>query len=99
MTVDKLIEEIIREHLPVLFLEVKNESHMHRGPAIDSHYKVTIVSEAFNNHKLIERHRMINERLAELIGSPIHALSLHTYTQNEWKKMTQAPDSPPCIKK
>ena len=47
---------------------------------------------------LIKRHRMINEILADELQNKIHALALHTYTEEEWKENNgNAPMSPPCL--
>jgi BolA protein len=81
------------------YLEVLNESHMHNVPAnSETHFKVTIVSDAFDQKRLIARHRLVNQLLsAELAGS-VHALALHTYTVDDWmKKQGETPDSPNCL--
>jgi len=80
-------------------LEVINESDNHNVPAgSESHFKVIIVCDTFNDTTLIQRHRMINETLADELKSQIHALALHTYTQNDWaKKQGTAPVSPECL--
>lgn len=49
------------------------------------HYQVTVVSEAFEGQSLIKRHRMIYDALAEEMKGPIHALSLETFTPQQWK--------------
>ena len=46
---------------------------------------------------LIARHRIINKELAEDLAGPIHALSLHTMTADEWSEKGEAPLSPPCM--
>jgi len=79
------------------FLEVANESHMHNvAPGSESHFKVTIVSDGFNDLMLIKRHRLVNSILeAEL--KKIHALALHTMTADEWSlRGGKAADSPLC---
>ncbi len=62
-------------------LEVIDESHLHAGHAGareggESHFRVKITSQSFNGHKLVQRHRMINEVLAEELAGPIHALAI-----------------------
>jgi len=47
------------------YCEVVNESNQHSGPATESHFKLVIVSEKFNEMKLIDRHRFINKLFAE----------------------------------
>jgi BolA protein len=96
------IQNDIEQKLQVLhpeYLEVLNESHMHNVPkGSESHFKVTLVSPDFVGKKLVARHRMINQALAEELGGAVHALSLHTLTPEEWaQKAGQIPQSPPCM--
>lgn len=81
------------------FLQVVNESHKHAVPeGSESHFKVTIVSDAFHGKMLLARHRMVNEILADELAQAIHALVLHTMTLEEWFEKNGTPtDSPPCL--
>jgi BolA protein len=84
--------------LPVDHLEVINESHKHNVPeGAESHFKVVIVSSAFEGKKLVARHRLLNGILAKTFSTHIHALALHTMTKEEWSISQQAPASPPCL--
>jgi len=78
-------------------LEVENETHQHNVPAdAESHFKVTLVSEAFDGLMLLKQHRLVNAALASHLKQ-IHALALHTYTPAQWQERQQAaPASPPC---
>ncbi|MDH5388475.1 MAG: BolA/IbaG family iron-sulfur metabolism protein [Gammaproteobacteria bacterium] len=87
----KLNQEFSPEHL-----EVINESHMHSGPADESHFKVVIVSDDFKDKMLIARHRLVNKVLEEELSGGIHALALHTMTMEEWFEKGNVPASPPC---
>ena len=91
---DKLLTALTPEHLDVV-----NESHNHNVPAgSESHFKVTIVADAFTGKRLIQRHRLVNQILAEELANDIHALALHTYNKEEWqKKFGQVPESPQCM--
>ena len=76
-------------------LEVLDESHMHsRG--LETHYKATIVSEAFAGRFPVRRHQSVYAALGGLMQE-IHALALHTYTPEEWAARGVAPDSPRCM--
>jgi len=50
------------------------------------HLEAIIVSEAFNEKTLIERHRMVYEAMGRLMKHEIHALSMKTLTPIEWEK-------------
>lgn len=70
---------------------------MHSGPAdAQSHFKVTLVSKAFDDLMLIKRHRQVNKVLEQELGQ-IHALALHTMTPDEWfEKAGKVAESPLC---
>ena len=76
-------------------LEVLDESHMHsRG--LETHYKATVVSEAFAGKSAVKRHQAVYAALGGLMQD-IHALALHTYTAPEWATRGAAPESPRCM--
>ena len=99
MTVQADIEQKLAETLTPAHLEVINESHMHNvPPGSESHFKVTLVTDKFNQVPLIRRHRAVNGSLAGEIQNAIHALALHTLTPDEWfAKGGQVPQSPDCL--
>ncbi len=99
MTVQTNIEEKLTVQLRPLHLQVENESNRHNvPPGSESHFKVVLVSDAFEGKTMVTRHRMINEILTDELQNKIHALALHTYTRNDWKeKNGNAPMSPPCL--
>ena len=82
------IEQILTERFSPLHLRLIDDSANHAGHAGATsgggHYKVTIVSESFEGRSLLERHRMVNEALAGLIGGAIHALGLKTLAPSQW---------------
>ena len=49
----------------------------------ESHFRVIIVSEAFAGQPLVQRHRMINEVLADLLRERVHALAITARTPDE----------------
>lgn len=99
MIIEKQIENKLTELLQPAFLQIENESYMHSVPDnSETHFKVTVASDAFDGKRLIGRHRMINQCLAQELAGPVHALALHTYTPEEWSKKTDAvPKSPNCL--
>ena len=97
------VEGILERKLDAAFalahLSVENESGGHNVPAgSETHFKVVLVSEEFAGTPLVARHRRVNETLAEELSGPVHALSIHTYTEDEWRaRFGEAPMSPPCL--
>ncbi len=98
MTLDHRIRAILDDALQPALLEVANESGQHNvPPGSETHFKVTLVTEAFVGQSRIQRHRCVNQLLGELLAGPVHALALHTYTPAEWAARTDSPASPPCL--
>ncbi len=97
MNMQTEIEQKLQTDLNPVHIEVINETHMHNVPEdADSHFKVTVVSERFNEMPLIKQHRLVNAALSDELKQ-IHALALHTYTPDQWFERTGgAPQSPPC---
>lgn len=64
-------------------LNIVDDSHKHAGHAavkkgsIESHFKIRIVSQAFDNLKLVQRHRMVYELLEEeMAPGKVHAINI-----------------------
>ncbi len=99
MTVRESIETKLAGAFEPLHLTVDDESSNHNVPAgSESHFKVVIVAECFDDRRLLDRHRMVNAVLEQELAGPVHALALHTYTPGDWKtRFGDAPMSPPCL--
>ncbi len=50
-----------------------------------THFEAVIVSSEFEGKVLLEQHQMIYSTLGEAMKELIHALSLKTYTPEQWK--------------
>ena len=86
------VEDRIREKLTLAFapaaLEVVNDSDRHAGHAGSpgtgqSHFSINVVSAAFAGKSRVERHRMVNDVLAEELNGPVHALAIRALTPEE----------------
>lgn len=99
MTMQARLEKKLSGTLSPMHLEVINESYMHSVPeGSESHFKVIVVAEAFENQPRVNRHRMVNEAVAEELGSGIHAFSVNAMTPSEWfDKGGQSIQSPHCL--
>ena len=84
--------DIITEKLTSAFspqsLNVVDESHLHAGHAGSreggqTHYRVYIVSNAFEGKSRVDRHRMINAALAAELAGSVHALAIHATAPKE----------------
>jgi len=94
-TIQSQIEQAIQANFNIHFFELLNESHMHSGPAPESHFKLTLVSDSFNDLNKVKRQQAVYRVLAEQMPQ-FHALALHTYTPQEWQTLVTAPASPRC---
>ncbi|MEH6346669.1 MAG: BolA/IbaG family iron-sulfur metabolism protein [Bermanella sp.] len=97
-----MLQDTIIKKLSAAFevqhLEVENESHMHNVPSgSESHFKVVLVSEDFNDLNIVKQHQAVYRVLSDELAGPIHALALHTFTPDKWSKNQQALQSPDCM--
>jgi len=86
-----LIEQRLRAALEPEHLEIADDSAAHAGHAgarEGGHFTVYIVSSAFTGKTLIQRHRLVNAAIADLMHREIHALSIRARTPAE----TMAPN-------
>lgn len=88
MSVKDTIESKIRAGLAPEQLEIVDESHLHKGHAGareggESHFRLKIVSHAFEGMTRVARHQKVYELLREEMDNPIHALALQTLTPAE----------------
>jgi BolA protein len=80
-SVKQAITNKLRETFAPESLDVIDESHLHEGhaghrPGGETHFRVYIVSPAFEGKSRIERHRMINSTLAAELAGSVHALAI-----------------------
>jgi BolA protein len=88
MRTDELITAKLTEAFNPESLRVSDESHLHEGhsghrPGGQTHFRVYIVSTAFEGKSRVERHRMINGILAAELAGSVHALAIHASAPGE----------------
>jgi len=99
MNRERIINELLTEAFnPIELLEVTNESFLHHVPAnSETHFKVVLVTEKFQGITRVNRHRQVNQLLIHEMQNGLHALSMHLYTPEEWKKAKDRVNpSPKC---
>ena len=69
------IEQSIREGLPCTHLEVSGDG---------AHFEAVIVSPSFQGLSRVRQHQLVYAALGERMRSEIHALSMKTYSPEEW---------------
>ena len=69
------IEGWIREGLSCEHVAVQGDGH---------HFEAVIVSHAFRSRSRVQQHQQVYAALGGRMGAEIHALSMQTYTPEEW---------------
>lgn len=93
--VQESVQQVLEKEFAPTHLQVINESH---GQLQDeSHFKVVIVSDAFQDQRLVQRHRMVNVSLMKNGQLPFHALTITAKTTEEWDADNSVPKSPGCM--
>ena len=88
MSVAATIERKLTAALQPTRVKVVDESELHKGhaghrPGGESHFRVEIVSTAFEGKSRVDRQRRIYEILADELKAGVHALALRTLTPAE----------------
>ena len=73
------MEDILRAAFAPTVLDIQGDSG-----SCGAKVEITIVSPAFEGVPLIQRHRMVQSALAEVMKS-VHALTLKTLTPAQWE--------------
>jgi acid stress-induced BolA-like protein IbaG/YrbA len=67
----------IAQGLPTVHLSVAGDD--------GTHFEAVIVSEAFTGKSRVQRHQLVYQTLGDRMRAEIHALSMKTYTPQEWQ--------------
>ena len=85
--VDTITDKLNRAFAPES-LRVVDESEQHRGhaghrPGGETHFRIHIVAQVFEGKSRLERHRLINQTLADELKGRVHALAIHAMAPRE----------------
>jgi BolA protein len=96
MSIQATIEDKLAKAFSPERLVIINESHLHAGHhhqdsdhhgsydgTGETHFRVCIVSSAFAGMSRIDRHRAVNELLAEELRAGVHALAIEPAAPGE----------------
>lgn len=100
MSIADRIEAKVKQALKPEHMELVNESHLHAGPATESHFKLVMVAKEFQDQSRVKRHQAVyrllqDEMQSSGLGGSVHALALHLHTPEEWSGVV-VPASPLC---
>ncbi|MDR6127809.1 BolA protein [Sphingomonas sp. SORGH_AS802] len=87
-TLDRIIADRLQAALSPTRLSVSNDSAQHRGHMGDdgtgeTHFSVDVESAAFTGLSRVARQRLVNQALADLLASRIHALAIRARAPGE----------------
>lgn len=71
------IKQLITAGIPDCMVEIGGDG---------THFEAIIVSELFAGKTMVQQHQIVYQALGDKMGSDIHALSIQTYTPEEWEK-------------
>ncbi len=54
-----------------------------------AHFEAVIVSNEFEGKSLVQRHQVVYRALGDAMKEDIHALSMKTYTPEQWQDMSK----------
>jgi BolA protein len=79
----RITEKLMRAFAPTA-LAVEDQSEQHRGhggwrEGGETHFRVAIVSAAFEGLTPVSRHRLVNEALRDEFAAGLHALSIDAH--------------------
>lgn len=98
-TIQTEIVNTLNDAMDISSLKIINESHMHNVPKkSETHFKAVIVSNDFNDLTTLKRHKLVYKNLDSIMNK-IHALSIHTFNEDEFKQNPLILDSPECANK
>ncbi len=79
----KLNEAFAPRHLEVIDESQLHEGHRGHRHGGETHFRINIVSQAFESKSRVERHRMINALLADEFAGRLHALAIKAQAPSE----------------
>lgn len=93
------IEHLIKAAMPVVHLEILDESHQHSGNGQESHLRLILVSDRFSGLSRILRQKTIYQLVDAELKTGLHALTMRIFTPDEWKSQggVDTSQSPPCF--
>ena len=87
------IKRILQEKIGATIVEIEDRSDLHKhhqgrmdAPVGSGHYDATVVAASFAGKTMMQQHRMVYAALADQMQTNIHALSLKTYTPEQWQQ-------------
>ncbi len=77
----KQLQGYITQQLNCEFIEVRGDD--------GTHFEAVIVSPAFEGKRMVQQHQLVYAALGDRMREEIHALSMQTYTPQQWQEMNK----------
>ena len=90
------LESRLRVAFEPQLIDIYDESHMHAGPHLETHFKLILVSDYFLGMSRVKRHQAVYAQIQDELDSGLHAIALHLFCPDKWKIIKDTPDSPNC---
>jgi acid stress-induced BolA-like protein IbaG/YrbA len=58
-----------------------------------THFEATVIYKDFAGKSMLEQHRLVYGTLGNSMQGAIHALSIRTYTPQDWNKLIKTPSN------
>lgn len=79
----ELVKERIKTGIPDAQIQVLTSD--------GDHFDVIVVSSTFTGKRLLQQHQLVKETISsEMLSGAIHALSIKTFTPEEWDVYTHS---------
>lgn len=87
--IENSLKSLLEQQFQPEFLDIVNQSALHHGHAGspdsgESHFKVFMVSSAFDGLSRVQRHQAVNAVVNDLFDKGLHALSLKLLAPDEY---------------
>ena len=79
MVTPESIQLSIAQGMATEYLSVDGDGH---------HFEAVVVSGAFAGKSRVQRHQLVYQTLGDRMREEIHALSMKTYTPEEWENIS-----------
>jgi BolA family transcriptional regulator, general stress-responsive regulator len=96
-TTEQMLRDLLVQALHPSRLTLRDDSAVHAGHAgarEGAHFHAHVVADCFSGLRTLERHRLVYQAAASLVGTRIHALQLHTETPSEAQPRNFLPEGP-----
>ena len=86
------IEELIKSKMNIINISIADftaNHENHKNYDGGGHFQAVIISDDFEDLSLLEGHKKIYAILGNLMQNEIHAFSMKTYTNKEFKSLSE----------